>query len=402
MDVLAVIPARGGSKGILRKNLVPVAGRPLLDHTLEAVRSAACVTRSVVSTDDPEIAAHASALGFEVIVRPADLASDTATSESALQHALDSDAKASGRLPDLVVFLQATSPLRPPGAIDAAIALLVGTEADSLFSAGPAHGFVWREHLGSLRSITYDHHHRPRRQDIGHDWLENGSIYVFKPWVLRETGNRLGGKVVVFPMHPLDSFQVDEPEDLALFASLFALRKPIHAAPPSELLAAVQLLVLDFDGVMTDDRVWVDQDGRESVACSRSDGMGIERLTRAGVEVVVLSKETNPVVAARCRKLAISCSQGVDDKLPTLERMLEERGLSPAAVAYVGNDINDVAPLSFVGVPIAVSDARAEARAAARWCTTKPGGLGAVREVCEWLIDSRQSGGPAAATENTP
>jgi YrbI family 3-deoxy-D-manno-octulosonate 8-phosphate phosphatase len=156
-------------------------------------------------------------------------------------------------------------------------------------------------------------------------------------------------------------------------------------------LAAVRLLVLDFDGVMTDDRVWVDQDGRESVACSRSDGMGIERLTRAGVEVVVLSKETNPVVTARCRKLGIACRQGIDDKLASLVKMASERSLSASEVAYVGNDINDVPPLSWVGVPIAVADARPEALAAASWRTSKAGGLGGVREVCEWLIAARTS-----------
>jgi N-acylneuraminate cytidylyltransferase len=386
--VCCIIPARGGSKGIPGKNLALVAGRPLLAHTVEIATTSTRVTKALVSTDSANIADLARALGAQPVDRPADLSGDTAPSEKALLHALDWWREQNGADPDLVVFLQATSPLRPPGAIDDAIALLEREYADSLFSAGPVHGFVWRQHEGSLRSITYDHHHRPRRQDIGHDWLENGSIYIFKPWVLRETGNRLGGKVVVFPMHPLDSFQVDEPEDLALFESLFALRGAAQLAPPREALAAVRLLVLDFDGVMTDDRVWVDQDGRESVACSRSDGMGIERLKQAGLEVVVLSKETNPVVAARCRKLNIACSQGVDEKLPTLARLVAERGLDPLQVAYLGNDVNDMPPLSWVGMPIAVADARPEAAAVARWRTSKAGGSGAVREVCEWLISA--------------
>lgn len=384
-----MIPARGGSKGIKRKNLRAVSGRSLLAHCVGDALRAEHVELVVVSTDCDEIATAAEALGASIVARPKQLASDTASSESALLHALDVLHERHGADPDLVVFLQATSPLRPPGAIDAAIELLEREGADSLFSASPVHGFVWREDASGLRSLTYDHHHRPRRQDIGHDWLENGSIYVFKPWVLRETGNRLGGKVVVFPMHPLDSFQVDEPSDLDLFEQLFALRGPQLGAPPRELLAGVELLVLDFDGVMTDDRVLVDQDGREAVWCSRSDGMGIERVRAAGVEVVVLSKETNPVVAARCRKLGIACTQGLDEKLPSLEALAAERGLGSQQIAYLGNDVNDLPPLSWVGVPIAVGDARPPARAAARWVTSAPGGRGAVREVCEWLIAAR-------------
>lgn len=390
---LCIIPARGGSRGIPGKNLQPIAGHPLLAHSVAAASAARRVTHVVVSTDSETIGDCVRGLGATVVTRPAEFASDTASSESALLHALDALRERGGTDPDLVVFLQATSPLRPPGSIDAAIELFEREAADSLFSASPVHGFVWREDSAGLRSMTYDHHHRPRRQDIGHDWLENGSIYIFKPWVLRETGNRLGGKVVVFPMHPLDSFQVDEPSDLGLFESLFALRAPQLGAPPRDVLARVQLLALDFDGVMTDDRVLVDETGREAVLCSRSDGMGIGRVKEAGIEVVVLSKETNPVVTARCRKLGIACTQSLDDKLAVLKVLATERGLEPHQVAYVGNDVNDVPPLGWVGVPIAVGDARSEARAVARWTTTRPGGFGAVREVCEWLISARKEPG---------
>lgn len=390
IHILAIVPARGGSKGIPAKNAQPLAGHPLLAHTVSAALASRRVGVVVVSSDSPALLSIARDLGAATVVRPAEIAGDAASSESALLHTLDVLRERNGADPDLVVFLQATSPLRPPGAIDAAIDLFEREAADSLFSASPVHGFVWREDASGLRSITYDHHHRPRRQDIGHDWLENGSIYIFKPWVLRETGNRLGGKVVLFPMHPLDSFQVDEPSDLELFESLFALRAPQLGAPPPDVLARVQLLALDFDGVMTDDRVLVDETGREAVLCSRSDGMGIGRVKEAGVEVVVLSKETNPVVTARCRKLGIACTQSLDDKLPVLQALAAERGLEPHQVAYVGNDLNDAPPLGWVGVPIAVGDARPEARAVARWTTTRPGGFGAVREVCEWLISARK------------
>ena len=152
------------------------------------------------------------------------------------------------------------------------------------------------------------------------------------------------------------------------------------------LLAPVQLLVLDFDGVFTDNRVLVMQDGTEGVMCDRSDGLGLEMLRKAGFPVLVISKEQNPVVSARCRKLKIECVQGCDDKHSELVRQAAARQLTPAQIAYVGNDINDLGPMGYVGVPIAVSDAYPRVLAAARLVTTKPGGHGAIREVAEWIL----------------
>ncbi len=387
--VLALIPARGGSKGILRKNLVLLGGRPLLVHTLEQARDTPAIERIVVSTDDDEIACCASDWGAEVLRRPAELASDTASSETALEHALDTLRDREGYEPELVVFLQVTSPLRRKGDISRAIATLDAQGADALFSACPAHGFVWRRQDAHLESLSYDFRNRPRRQDIGEDFLENGSIYVFKPSVLRRYKNRLGGKIAVYPMDPLDSFQIDEPADLGLFERLMQLRSDEHEVPD---LSRIRLLVLDFDGVLTDNRVLVRQDGSESVSCDRGDGLGIEQLRDAGgIEVVVLSKETNPVVAARCRKLRLPCSQGQDEKLPQLKKMAAERGLAAAQIAYVGNDVNDLDAMTWCGVPIAVADAYPEVRAAAKLVTRRPGGRGAVREVCDLLIAQRSA-----------
>jgi N-acylneuraminate cytidylyltransferase len=143
----------------------------------------------------------------------------------------------------------------------------------------------------------------------------------------------------------------------------------------------------------------VDQDGRESAFCDRGDGLGIGLLREAGGEVIVLSKEPNPVVTARCRKLRIEAVQGLDDKLPVLRRLAGERGLDPAQVAYVGNDINDLECLRWVGVPIAVADAQPEVLAAVKWVTSKPGGRGAVREVTDEILAARRRRAPAVRTE---
>ena len=163
-------------------------------------------------------------------------------------------------------------------------------------------------------------------------------------------------------------------------------------------LASVTFVVFDFDGVMTDNRVLVAEDGRESVFCSRADGLGVQLLDRAGVGCLILSTETNPVVSARAAKLGVDCVQGlgVDGKGGALRRIIGGRGLDPAAVAYVGNDVNDVECLGLVGVPICVADAWPAARRAARYVTARRGGDGAVREVCDLLLEARR---PAPALD---
>jgi YrbI family 3-deoxy-D-manno-octulosonate 8-phosphate phosphatase len=156
----------------------------------------------------------------------------------------------------------------------------------------------------------------------------------------------------------------------------------------------VSLVVFDFDGVMTDNHVWVDQSGAEAVRCHRGDGLGISRLKKAGFEVMVLSTEANPVVSARCRKLKIEAIQDCEDKLAALQQLARGRSLSPGQIAYVGNDLNDVACLQWVGWPIAVADAPPEVRALAKWVTRLPGGRGAVREVADRLVFLRDDGDP--------
>jgi D-sedoheptulose 7-phosphate isomerase len=159
-------------------------------------------------------------------------------------------------------------------------------------------------------------------------------------------------------------------------------------------MKSVLLVVFDFDGVMTDNRVWVNQSGDEAVWCHRGDGWGIARLKEAGFEVLVLSTETNPVVAARCRKLKMEAIQGCGDKRTALRQLARERNASPEQIAYVGNDLNDLACMQWVGWPIAVADAVPEVRAIARWVTRLPGGCGAVREVADRLVAARLNADP--------
>jgi YrbI family 3-deoxy-D-manno-octulosonate 8-phosphate phosphatase len=153
--------------------------------------------------------------------------------------------------------------------------------------------------------------------------------------------------------------------------------------------ARVRLVVFDFDGVFTDNTVYVSENGSESVRCWRGDGLGLARLKRAGVDAVVLSTERNPVVQARSAKLAIRCIHGCDDKLAALKLLVAEADVPMADVAFVGNDINDLECLTAVGLPIVVQDAHGDVAAAAAFRTATAGGRGAVREVCDRVVAAR-------------
>jgi YrbI family 3-deoxy-D-manno-octulosonate 8-phosphate phosphatase len=158
------------------------------------------------------------------------------------------------------------------------------------------------------------------------------------------------------------------------------------------VIRGLRLVAFDFDGVFTDNRVYVFQDGTEAVLCSRADGLGLRKLERTGVVAAVLSTETNPVVSARSRKLGIRCLQGCEDKWAALEAFAREYEVRLEQVAFVGNDINDVPCLERVGLPIVVRDAHPDVVHLARYQTRTRGGRGAVREVCD-LIAHVHGGG---------
>ena len=376
----AIIPARGGSKGIPGKNLRRVGGRSLIARAVETARGAAGIRRVYVSTDDAAIAAAAREAGAEVIERPAEIAGDTASSEAALLHALDR-LEERGALPDLLCFVQCTSPLTASEDIAGALERFLREGADSLLSAGRTHGFLWRQGGdGQALGVNHDPAFRPRRQDREPEYLESGAFYLLRVAGFRQARHRFFGRVLLHEMPPERIWEIDEPADLAVAEALLAAGAGAGALP-----ARPAGLVLDFDGVMTDNLALVDETGRESVRVNRSDGLGLERLRASGLPILVLSKEKNPVVTARARKLKLEVLQGIDAKLPALRDWAAAKGLALADLVYVGNDDNDVECLAAVGCGVAVADAYPAARAAARLVLQRAGGQGAVREVCDLL-----------------
>ena len=402
LRVLGIVPARGGSKSIPRKNLRLLGEYPLLAYAIAAGSQARLVDRVIVSTDDPEIADVARQHGAEVpFLRPAPLATDSAPDLPLFRHALDRLEADEGYRPDIVVQLRPTSPLRPPGLVDAAIeALLADPTADCARSVTrPTQNpfKMWKDGpAGSLVPLVPTDLHEPYnmpRQALPRVYWQTGHVDAIRTSTILEQESLTGRRVVPVLCDPAYCVDIDHEADLQLAEwRLGRLGSEVvrpDASGDRPALGAATLLVLDFDGVLTDDRVWITETGVEAVVCSRGDGMGIERLRGAGVEIVVISKEVNPVVRERCRKLNVACHHGIERKEHLLRELVEARGLSLEHVVYVGNDINDLGCMRMVGWPIAVADAHPEVAAAARIVLARPGGRGAVREIADLILSLR-------------
>ncbi|HEV7623537.1 MAG TPA: acylneuraminate cytidylyltransferase [Amnibacterium sp.] len=382
-EIVALIPARGGSKGVPGKNVARIGGVPLVARAVAAALAAGFEDVRV-TTDDAAVAEVAAAAGAGIVERPAELAGDTASSESALLHALDV-LEAQGLAPRAVAFLQATSPFLEPAALRRAADRVLGGSADSVLAAFETYAFLWRvDDEGAAVAVNHDAAFRPRRQDRQPHYQETGAFYVLRTDLFRQHRHRFFGRIALEPVSESRALEVDSAEQLELARGLAPL------LDPSADGVDVDAVITDFDGVHTDDTATVATDGVEAVRVNRSDGMGVERLLAAGVPVVIVSKERNAVVAARAAKLRIPVLHGVDDKASAVRRWCGDAGIDPARVAYVGNDVNDLPALEIVGWPIAVADAHPAVRAAARLVLTRPGGHGAVREVAELVLSARE------------
>lgn len=384
MQSIAIIPARGGSRGVPGKNTRLLAGRPLIAHTILAARAARLIDGVFVSTDSPQIAEVAQRFGAEVIWRPPEISGDTAPSESALLHALDELERRERRPAPLLTFLQCTSPLTRAEDIDGAISKLLDERADACLAVARFHHFLWSEGAAGARGINHDETVRELRQQRRPQYLEAGSIYVMKVDGFRSARHRFFGKTVLFEVPPETVQEIDDPLDfeLAELKLMLAGQRAVGRRLPDDL----RVIAMDFDGVFTDNTAYVDEDGREQVRCHRGDGLGLERLRRGGYALVILSKEKNQVARARAKKLGIPIFLGVDDKLPALERWLAEKSFGLAQTVYVGNDINDVDCLQAAGCGVAVADAHPSAKAAAAWVLHTPGGRGALRELSDLIL----------------
>lgn len=224
MEILAIIPARGGSKGIPKKNISLFAGEPLIAHTIKSAHESKLIKRTIVSTDDPDIAEISKRYGAEVIKRPAEISGDRDSSESALIHVIDHLRKAEGYLPDLIVFLQCTSPLTSDEDIDRTITTLIKTGSDCAFSSTESYQFLWNiGEDGFAHEINHDAAVRHCRQDLQPQYCENGAVYVMWTEGFLRAGHRFFGNISLSVMPPERSVDIDTPIDFEFAEYIFRI-----------------------------------------------------------------------------------------------------------------------------------------------------------------------------------
>lgn len=385
MEYLAIIPARGGSKGIPRKNVLPLAGKPLIAYNIEQARLSRFINRILVSTDDPEIADISLQYGSEVVWRPKEISGDEASSESALLHALEHLKQNENYAPDILIFLQCTSPLTIAEDIDGTIQTLLDEDADTATAVVPFHYFLWKvDRNHHATGINHEKSQRLLRQQRDPQYLETGAVYVMRVPGFTEAKTRFFGKTVLYHMPAERRLEIDEPVDLEIAELL--LRKRLATQKPDLIPENLKAVIFDFDGVFTDNKAILIQDGQEGVIVNRSDGMAIRHLREAGLSLLILSTESNPVVQARAQKLGIPCLHGINDKWQALKEWLEAREFDPRQIIYVGNDINDLAVMKYVGCAVAVADAYPEVVEIADLVLSRSGGDGAIRELSELIL----------------
>jgi N-acylneuraminate cytidylyltransferase len=402
-EVIAIVPARGGSKSIPRKNIRPFGGHPLIAWSIAAAQHCRWVQRIVVSTDDEEIAAVARNYGAETpFMRPAELAQDDTLDLPVFRHALDWLWGNEGYRPDLVIQLRPTSPLRPRGLLDNAVrTLLLDEAADSVRSVTPPsqNPFkMWSVRDGALAPILPSDLHEPYnapRQSLPATFWQTGHVDAIRTSTIQQKNSMSGDRILPVFVDSAWAADIDEFTHWRLAEE--GLREGLDVARPGpgrgSAMTEIRLVVFDFDGVFTDNQVYVNEDGAESVNCSRADGLGIARLHQHGIDAAVLSTEENPVVAARCNKLKLPVRQGLSNKAAALRELAGARGLNLAQVAFVGNDLNDMECLQMAGLSVAPADAHPLVRRIVDIVLEKSGGRGAVREVCELAVAAQNEEG---------
>jgi N-acylneuraminate cytidylyltransferase len=360
--------------------LRPLAGRPLLCRAIAETLSARRITDVVVVGGGEAVADVAADAGARWVPLTAACAIEPATG-ALTEAAIDALAGDPAARPEMACVLDPLIPARRAAQIDDAIERLQASDAAGLVSAHPVEGRLWRWPDGGEPAVDADP--TPRL-------VENGLMRIVR--LNHADGAFATGRVLLYPCSPLDAFRVVHRTPLSLAEAIVGNRS---RARDLSLLKNIRLLALDFDGVWTDNRVVVFQDGREAVLCNRSDGLGLEMLRAAGVPTVVISKERNPVVSARCAKLKVRCEQGIDAKLAVLRGIADEMGIGLDQVGYMGNDIPDLECMTAVGVAIAPSDAYPVVLRVAHVVTRAAGGMGAVREICDLIARANPDASPS-------
>lgn len=363
--VLGIIPARGGSKGIPRKNIKNICGKPLIAWSIEKANKATLLDDFIVSTEDREISDIAELFGARVLRRPKKLSLDDTDTLLVLQHVVNE------MNPDAVVLLQPTSPIRDDDLIDRCIARYFESGSDNL-----ATGFYCK----SKEFGTYD---ALRRQDIDGFFYDDGNVYIFKKELLL-AGRWSGDEIERYVISREQNFEIDDELDFFLVEKI--LEKRLQQKRQKKCIN-VEALVMDVDGVWTDGGMYYSESGDELKKFNTRDGKGIELLRNRGIKTAIITQENTEIVANRAKKLRIDyVYQGVTDKLKAVLEIAKKMEIELKQIAYVGDDINDVEAMRAVGFSATPADGADENKRVADCICSRKGGEGCVREICDLIL----------------
>lgn len=379
MKKTAIIPLRKNSKGIPGKNKRKMVGRPLFTWVLtEAIFSD--LEEVFVFTDDTEIIDFVSknyawSPKVKTLLRSGTNANDNSTTESAM---LEFSKKINQDY-DVLCLLQATSPLTLAADINKSLEKITKEAFDSALSVVKTHRFTWNR---DGRPNNYDVFNRPRRQDFEGLFIENGAIYCSTKEAFLSSKNRVSGNIGLVEMAEETLSEIDTESDWLIVEQLLMDRMKKQKEPKK-----ITHLVLDVDGVFTNGTLVYDKNGEMAKQFDMRDGMGLEILREHSVEVMVMTSEQSEIVAQRMKKLKIeNVYLGVKDKYALLKQLLKEKNISINNVAYIGDDINDLANICSAGWSLTPNNATQIVKLHADIILSKDSGNGAIREACEFII----------------
>lgn len=379
MKKTAIIPLRKDSKGIPGKNKKKMLGRPLFSWVLtEAIFSN--LDEVVVFTNDPEILAYVEreyhwTSKVKAVLRSDENANDTASTESTM---LEFSEKISHDYA-VLCLLQATSPLTTAKDINAVLDKIIHEQYDAALTVVKTHRFTWN---ADGTAQNYNVFNRPRRQDFEGLLIENGAVYCTTKEGFLQSKNRLSGKIGLVEMPEEALIEIDSLSDWTIIENLL-----IERQKKMKSNQRIQYLVLDVDGVFTDGGIYYNADGELAKKFDMRDGMGLEILRENKVEVVVLTSENSKLVEQRMKKLQIANAFfGVKDKFSFLKHFLADKNAGFDTVAYVGDDVNDLANMCSSGWSFAPANANASVKIHADIVLNHDSADGAIREVCEIIL----------------
>ena len=380
MKKTAIIPLRKNSKGIPGKNKKKMVGRPLFSWVLsEAIFSN--LDAVYIFTDDTEIIDYVTknyawSPKVNALLRSDENATDTASTESTI---LEFSDKINQDF-DLLCLLQATSPLTTSEAINTGIDKIVNENFDSSLSVVKTHRFTWNKN-GTPQN--YDVFNRPRRQDFEGLLIENGAVYCTTKAAFLNSKNRVSGNIGLVEMPEESLWEIDSKSDWDCIENLL-----IHRLKNNRKTTKIEYLVLDVDGVFTDGCVYYNENGEFAKRFDFRDGMGLEILRENNIEVVVITSEQSILVKKRMKKLQIEHAfLGVKDKYAFLTNFALDRNIDFGAIAYVGDDVNDLGNLCRAGWSFAPYNATKQVLNHVDIVLNNSSGNGAIREVCEFIIN---------------